>query len=79
VDTVKKSVRNELNAKWRAEDKAAEAQKPSLPLPPAAQASGERGGSGGKGKKGKAPAARARADAPTLSAEEASRGIAAAM
>lgn len=79
VDAVKKSVKAELNAVWKAEDKAAEAQKPSLPLPPAAQANGERGGSGGKGKKGKAPAARARDDAPTLSAEEASRGIAAAM
>lgn len=72
VETVKKSVRNELNAKWKAEDAPP-------PLTPAAQASGGRGESSGKAKKGKTPAARARADAPTLSADEASRGIAAAM
>lgn len=73
IDTVQKAVKAELREKHAAED-----QKALLPLTPAAQASGVRGEDKAKAKpKGKkAPAAQA---APTLSAEDAAQGIAAAM
>jgi len=71
IDTVQKSVKDELREKHAAED-----QKALLPLAPAAQASGVRGESKAKPKGKKPPAARAE---PTTSAEEAMQGIAAAM
>lgn len=79
IDTVQKSVKDELRDKHNAED-----QKPLLPLAPAAQANGGRGeskegdgGAKGKGKKPN-PAARARDAAPKTSAAEAQANIAAA-
>jgi ParB/RepB/Spo0J family partition protein len=79
IDTVQKSVKDELRDKHFPED-----QKALLPLSPAAQASGGRGegmeGDGrakGKGKKPN-PAARARDVAPKTSAAEAQAHIAAA-
>lgn len=71
IDTVQKSVKDELREKHAAED-----QKALLPLVPAAQASGVRGDGKAKPKGKKPPAARAE---PTTSAEEAMQGIAAAM
>lgn len=79
LPTVQASVKAELKAKHFAED-----QKPPLPLDPAAQASGVRGGKANETKPGRNPGKRKSpttpaAQAPTLSAEDASRGIAAAM
>lgn len=79
LPTVQASVKAELKAKHFAED-----QKPLLPLDPAAQASGVRGGKVNETKPGRNPGKRKSpttpaAQAPTLSAEDASRGIAAAM
>jgi ParB/RepB/Spo0J family partition protein len=88
ADVAKAEVKAELAAKWKAQDTAAKAradkqEKGDPPLAPAAQASGVRG-KGTNGSKGPktspaAPGAKKPKAKPKTTAQEAMRGIAAAM